>query len=64
LERPHRKIVVFSVPYSKLLLVVVERVKLVAGIEILIIFAVAAFNFSVVSGSIWFNELVLNPQLL
>ena len=64
MERTHGKIIIFSVPDSKLLLVVVEGIKLVVGIEVFIVFAVAAFNFSVVSGGVWFDELVLNPHFL
>ena len=61
-KRTHREIIIFSIPDSKLFLVVVEREKLVGGIEILIIFAVAALDLAVVPGRIGLDELMLNTE--
>ena len=62
--RKHREIIIRSVPDSKLLLVVVEGKEFVAGIKILIVFAMTSLDLSVVSGCIWLNELVMNVELL
>ena len=63
-ERAHREIIVFSVPDGKLFLEVVEGKELVGSIEVFVIFAVAALYFTVMSGRIRFNELVLNTKPL
>ena len=60
----HREIIILSAPDSKLLLVVVEGKELVAGIEILIIFAVAALDLSVMPGSKRLNAFVLDTKLI
>ena len=62
-EGTHREVIVFSVPDSELLLVVVKGKELVVGIEVFIVLAVAALDLAVVSGSERFNTLVLYAVL-
>ena len=62
-QRAHRKVVVLSVPDSKLLLEVLKGIKFMACVEIRVIFAVAAFDLAVMPGGVGLNEFVANPQL-
>ena len=43
---------------------VVKRIEAVISVKILIIFSVTAFNFSVMSGSVWLDELMRDTELL
>ena len=63
-ERTHREIVVFSVPYGKLVLVVIEGIEFVQGVKILIIFSVASLDLAIMSGSIRFDQFMLDAKLL
>ena len=63
-EGTHGEKIVLSVPDSKLLLEILEGIEAVRSVEILVVLAVAAFNFTVVSGSIGADQLVTNTQLL
>ena len=62
MERPHGKVVGTAVMDSKLLFEVCKRIKTAAGIETLLVLAVAALNFSVVSGRIGLNQFMLDPK--
>ena len=62
-EGTHREVVVFSVPDSKLLLVVVEGKELVVGIKVFIVLAMAALDLAVMPGSERLNTLVLYTEL-
>ena len=62
-EGTHREVIVFSVPDSKLLPVVIKRKEFVVGIEIFIVFAMAALDLAVVPGRERFNTLVLYAVL-
>ena len=55
-ERTHREIVVFSVPDGKLFLEVLKGIELVRSIEILIVFAVATLDLTVVTRREDFND--------
>ena len=48
---------------SKLALEIFKTIELMASVELLIIFSVAAFYFSVMFGSIWTNQLVSDSEL-
>ena len=61
-EGTHREVVVFVLPDSKLFLKVFEGIELVGSVEILIIFAVAAFYLPVVTRREDFDELVADTQ--
>ncbi len=63
-ERTHGEIVVLSVPDSKLLLEVFEGKELVVGIEIFIVFAMAALDLAVVPGREGLDAFVLNTKLI
>ena len=51
-----------SVPYSKLFLEVIEGKDLVNGIEVFIVFALAAFDLAVVPWGEGLNAFVLNTR--
>ena len=63
-EWTHREVIILSVPDSKLLLAVVEGKELVRGVEVFVIFAVAALYFAVVPWCERLNEFVLNTKTL
>ncbi len=48
---------------NKLLCEIIERIERVAGIEALLVFAVAAFNLAVVTRSVWTDKLMPNTRL-
>ena len=54
----HREIIIGSVPDGKLLLVVIEGVELMVGIEVFVVLAMAALNFTVVPRCKNTNELM------
>ena len=63
-EGTHGEIVVFVLPGSKLLPVVLEIIELVRSVEILIILPVAAFDLSVMPRREDLYELMLNTELV
>ena len=62
-KRPHGEVVGAAVVDSELHCKVIQRVKAAAGVEALLILAVAALHFTVVAWSIGADELVTDPQL-
>ena len=58
------KVIILSIPDSKLLLVVVEGKELVRGVEVFVIFAVTGLDFAVVPWCERLNEFVLNTKPL
>ena len=62
-ERTHGESVVLSVPDSKLLFKVGERIKAVGSIEVFVVFSMAAFDFPVMSGCVWLDRLVADAKL-
>ncbi len=63
-EWAHGKIIVDSVPDSKLHLEVVEGKELVEGIEVFVVFAVTALDLTVMPGSERFNAFVMNTKAI
>jgi len=63
IERTHGKIVIVSIPNSKLFLEVFKGEELVVSIEILVILTVAAFDLSVVPWRVRLNKLVPDAEL-
>ena len=59
----HGKCVISSVPDFELVFEVIKRIELMIGVEILIVFSMASFNLAVMSGRVWFNQLVFNAEL-
>ena len=55
--------IVGTLPNSQLLLKILERVKVMRGIEFFIVFTVASLNLSVVSWGIRLNEFVADTKL-
>ena len=47
----------------QLLVKVITGIKLVAGVELVVIFTVAAFDLAIVPRSIWFNKLMPYTEL-
>ena len=62
-EWSHRKLIVVSLSDGKLLFKVCKTVELMASVEFLVVFSVAALNFSVMPWRIRFNQFVTNTEL-
>ena len=63
IKRTHREIVVLVLPNGKLLFEVIKGVELVASIELLVVFSVAAFHLAVVPGRKRFDLFVADAEL-
>ena len=64
IERSHRKVVILALSNSKLLLEVCEVVEFMTGIELLVVFPVAAFYLAIVPGCVWLDQFVPNAELI
>lgn len=62
-ERPHGKVIRTAVVNGKLFVEIFEGKERVAGIEPLLVLAVAALDLAVVAGRVGANELVADAQL-
>ena len=62
-EGTHGKIVVGTLTDSELLFEILKGIEAVRGIELLVIFAVRALNFTIVSRRADTNQLVPNSEL-
>ena len=62
MERSHGEVVGAAVMDSELLCKVVQRIERMAGIEALLVLAVAALHFAVVPRRIWTNQLMPNTK--
>ena len=62
-EWSHGESVIVSLPDSKLFGKVIKGIEGVAGVELLIIFSVAAFYFTIVTGSKGFDFLVPDAEI-
>ena len=60
----HREIVVLSLPLCKLSLEILKRIEGMRRIKLLVVLAVAALYFSIVSGGKWLNKFVLDSQVI
>ena len=58
IERSHRKVVGAAVMDGELFCKIIQGIKAMAGIEAFLVFPVAAFHLSVVSGGVWAYQLV------
>ena len=58
----HGKVVRTTIMGRTLLCEILQRIEGMAGIEALLVFPMAAFNFTIVPWSIGADSLVLNPQ--
>ena len=62
-QRTHRAVIRAAKMVFQLLVKVITGIKLVAGVELVVIFTVAAFDLAVVSRGIWFNKLMSYTEL-
>ena len=62
-EGSHREMIVGTFPDSQLLLKILERVKVMSGIEFFVVFSVASLHLAVVPWSIRLNEFVADTKL-
>lgn len=62
-KRTHREIAVYTLANDQLFHEILKRIKLMRSIKILVVLAVTAFNFTVVSGSKGVDFLVLDAKL-
>ena len=61
-KRPHREMVVSPFANGKLLFEIIEGVETVRGIELLIVFSVAALYFAVVSWCVRTDKFMTNAH--
>ena len=61
-KRAHGEVIILSVPNRKLHLEVLKREEFVGCIEVFVIFSVAPFDLTVMSGSIRLNEFMADAE--
>ena len=63
-EWSHGEVVILSLPGGKLLFEVGKGVKLMAGVELLVVLSVTAFYLAIMSGRVRPNQLVPDAELI
>ena len=63
-ERTHGKIIILPLTNGKLLHKIIKGIKTMRGIELFVVFSVAAFNFAVMSWCKRFNLLMSDTELI
>ena len=62
-ERAHGEVVILSVPNSKLVLEVLERIEFMGSVEVFVVLSVTPFDLTIMPGCKRFDEFMANTEL-